>query len=62
MAAASAAAQLVTNENYMATSHSEWIVYSMCMLSIVWALIQTILLTRMNMDPAKVRSQFGMGV
>jgi hypothetical protein len=31
----------------------------MCVLAIVWAAIQTILLTRMNMDPAKVRSQFG---
>jgi hypothetical protein len=43
----------------MATTHAEWAVYSMCVLAIVWAAIQTILLTRMNMDPAKVRSQFG---
>jgi hypothetical protein len=59
MAAASAAAQLVTNNDYMATTHAEWAVYSMCVLAIVWAAIQTILLTRMNMDPSKVRSQYG---
>jgi hypothetical protein len=30
----------------------------MCLLSITWALVQTIILSRMNMDPNKVKSQF----
>jgi hypothetical protein len=34
----------------MQTTHSEWIIYSMCILGMGWALIQTILISRMSMD------------
>jgi len=53
---------VLSANQYMETVHAEWVIYSMCALSIIWAIIQTILIFRMNMDPSKVRSQFGMGV
>jgi len=46
-------------ENYMQTVTAEWIVYSMCLLSIVWAIVNTVMLSRMNMDPSKIKSQYG---
>jgi len=60
--ASAKAANVLSANQYMETVHAEWVIYSMCALSIIWAIIQTILIFRMNMDPSKVRSQFGMGV
>ena len=47
--------RFVSSDEYMQTSHAEWIVYSMCALSIAWAIIQTCMLSRMNLDPSKVK-------
>jgi H+-translocating diphosphatase len=44
-------------DNYMQTVHTEWVVYSMCALSIGWAAVNTIQINRMNMDPQKVKIQ-----
>ena len=46
-------------EDYMQTVTAEWIIYSMCLLAITWAIVQTVMLGRMNMDPSKIKSQYG---
>lgn len=39
----------------MGTTHSEWIIYSMCVLAISWAAVQTLLITRMEMVSSRVK-------
>jgi hypothetical protein len=40
---------------YMKAEATYYIVYSMCSLSIIWAIIQTVKINRMPMDPEKVK-------
>jgi hypothetical protein len=49
------AADLFQPTVYMQTLHTSWIVYSMCVLSLVWAIVQTIRINRMHMDANKVK-------
>lgn len=51
------AADLFRPTVYMQTLHTSWIVYSMCVLSLVWAVVQTIRINRMPMDANKVKVQ-----
>ena len=52
-----AAADLSWNRDYMQSVHTTWIVYSMCALSLAWAVIQTVRINRMPMDANKVKVQ-----
>ena len=54
-------ATILYQDDFMKTTHTEWIVYSNCALALGWALILTILLSRMNFDSSKVKSQYGHG-
>lgn len=51
------AANLLSKDDYLQTVHTEWIVYSMCALSLAWAAVNTVQINRMNMDPQKVKVQ-----
>jgi inorganic pyrophosphatase len=54
-----ASAAVTNGDAYMQTTHAEWVIYSLCVLSMGWAATQTVLLHRMNMDPSKVKSMHG---
>ena len=45
----------LTGKEYMKITHTAWIVYSMCILGMIWATIQTILINRMETDSSKVK-------
>ncbi len=51
------AADLPQNADYMKTVHTTWIVYTMCFLSLTWAVVQTVRINRMPMDANKVKVQ-----
>ncbi len=42
-------------QDYMQAQATYYIVYSMCFLSIVWAIHQTVKINKMPMDPEKVK-------
>ena len=46
---------LLATGDFMQSGTSQLIVYSMCLLAVVWAAIQTTLIHRMNMDPHRVK-------
>ena len=47
--------ELLATGDFMQSGTSQFIVYSMCLLAVVWAAIQTMLIHRMNMDPHRVK-------
>lgn len=44
-----------TKDMYLQTVHTEWIVYTMCALSLGWAAVNVVQINRFNMDPQKVK-------
>ena len=40
---------------YMPKQYADLIIYSMCTLSIFWAIVQTVLIQRMEIVPSKIK-------